>query len=290
VLWKTNVSTYSILIIINIVILCMPLNGLNAQVPKQIERLAAQTAKKVAKTDTHRILTTPLAGCLGAPQLCDEFDAVLHTNLEKLIPDVKFIQREEAVKHLTDHGFLGVDAYMGALDDVASDAGAEVVIGEDFQRKGRGCDLRTTVTDAKHLYALGDLATGISCSAVLTKTTLSLLKDPISGVSMIVPLPQLLDVPAGASPIHFPSCVSCPDPHYTGDAKQKGIQGSVRILITVTEQGAVENARAVGGVEVGLELASLRAVSGWHLKPATDSDGKPFPARVPVEVTFRLLP
>jgi len=36
----------------------------------------------------------------------------------------------------------------------------------------------------------------------------------------------------------------------------------------------VENARAVGGVEVGLELASLRAVSGWHLKPATDSDGK----------------
>jgi len=40
-----------------------------------------------------------------------------------LIPDVKFIQREEAVKHLTDHGFLGVDAYMGALDDVASDAG-----------------------------------------------------------------------------------------------------------------------------------------------------------------------
>jgi len=124
VLWKTNVSTYSILIIINIVILCMPLNGLNAQVPKQIERLAAQTAKKVAKTDIHRILTTPLSGCLGAPQLCDEFDAVLHTNLEKLIPDVKFIQREEAVKHLTDHGFLGLDGYMGALDDVASDAEA----------------------------------------------------------------------------------------------------------------------------------------------------------------------
>jgi TonB family protein len=276
--------------IINSAVLCMPSSGLKAQAPPQIERLAAQTGKKVAKTDARRILTTPLSGCLGAPDLCAEFDAVLRANLEKLIPDAKFIQREEAVKHLPDHGFLGVDAYMGALDDVASDAGAEVVVGEDFQRKGGGCDLRTTVADARHLYALGDFSTGISCSAVLTKTTLSLFKDPMSRVSMIVPLPQLADVPPGASPIHYPSCVSCPEPHYTGDAREKRIQGSVRILITVTEQGTVENARAVGGVEVGLELASLRAVSGWQLKPAIDSDGKPFPARVPVEVTFRLLP
>ena len=288
--WKMNVSTYGTLLIINIVILYMPLSGLKAQAPPQIERLAAQTAKKVAKTDARRILTTPLSGCLGAPQLCAEFDAVLRANLEKLIPDAKFIQREDAVKHLPDHGFLGVDAYMGALDDVASDAGAEVVIGEDFQRKREGCNLRTTVADAKHLYALGDFSTGISCSAVLTKITLSLLKDPMCRVSMIVPLPQSSDVPPGAFPIRHPTCVSCPDPHYTGDAKEKRIQGSVRILITVTEQGTVENAKVVGGVEVGLELASLRAVNGWRLTPAVDSDGKPFPARVPVEVTFRLVP
>jgi len=285
-----NVSTYGTLLIINTAILCMPLSGLKAQGSPQIEHLAAQTAKKVAKTDARRILTTPLSGCLGAPQVCAELDAVLHTNLEKLIPDARFIQREEAIKHLPDHGYLGIDAYMGALDDVASDAGAEVVVGEDFQRKGGGCSLRTTVTDAKHLYALGNFSTGISCTAVLTKTTLSLLKDHESRVSMIVPLPQVPDVPSSNSPIHYPSCVSCPDPHYTGDAKEKRIEGSVRILITVTEQGTVENARILGGVEVGLELASLRAVSGWQLKPATGPDGKPFPVRVPVEVTFRLLP
>jgi TonB family protein len=278
------------LLIVSIVALSVPWSELKAQAPPQLERLAAQTTKKIAKTDARRFLTTPLSGCLGAPQLCADFDAVLVANLQKLFPDAKFIQREEAVKHLSDHGFLGVDAYLGALDDVASEAGADVVIGEDFQRKREGCNLRTTVADAKHLYALGDFSTGISCSAVLTKTTLSLLQDPMSRVSMIVPLPQLPDAPSGASPIRYPTCVSCPDPHYSGDAKQKGIQGSVRILITVTEQGTVENAKAVGGVEVGLELASLRTVSGWRLTPAADSDGKPFPARVPVEVTFRLLP
>jgi TonB family protein len=288
--WKISVSTHGISLVSNIVFLCMPLTGLKAQVPPQIDRLAAQTAKKVAKTDARRILTTPLSGCLGAPQLCAEFDAVLRANLEKLIPDAKFIQREEAVKHLSDHGFLGVDAYMGALDDVASDTGAEVVVGEDFQRRRGVCILRTTLADAKHLFSLGDFSTGISCSSVQTKTALSLLRDPSSGVSLIVPLPQLSDDPPGASPIRYPSCLSCPDPHYTGYAKEKRIQGSVQILITVTERGTVENARAIGAVEVDLELASLRAVSGWQLKPAVGADGKPFPVRIPVEMTFRLLP
>lgn len=289
-LGKANLLTCSTLLAINFVMLSMPLSGLNAQASAQIEHLATQTAKKVAKTDAREILTTPLSGCLGAQELCAEFDSALHANLEKMIPDSKFIQREDAVKHLTDHGFLGVDAYMGALDDVASDAGADLVVGEDFQRKGKGCSLRTTVTDAKHHYALGDYSTNISCSEVPTKTTLSVLKDPLSRVFMIVPLPQVEDVPLGNFRIHYPSCIRCPDPHYTGDAKEKHIEGSVRILVTVTEQGTVENAIILGGVEVGLELASLRAVSGWLLKPATGFDGKPFPARVQVEVTFRLIP
>jgi TonB family protein len=287
--WKIRVPIHGVSLVSNIVFLCMPLTGLNAQVPQQIDRLAVQTAKKVAKTDARRILTTPLSGCLGAPQLCAEFDVVLRANLEKLIPAAKFIQREEAVKHLSDHGFLAVDAYMGALDDVASDAGAEVVVGEDFQRRRGECILRTTLADAKHLFALGDFSTGISCSSVQTKTALSLLRDPSSGVSLIVPLPQLPDDPPGAFPIRYPSCLSCPDPHFTEHAKEKRIQGSVQILITVTERGTVENARAIGAVEVGLELTSLRAVSGWQLKPAVGADGKPFPVRIPVEMTFRLL-
>ena len=284
-----NISKFGVVLIVNLTVLIMPVSRLNAQDSRQIERLAVQTAKKVSKTDARSILTTPLAGCLGAPQLCSEFDAALRANLEKLIPGAQFIQREEALKHLPDHGFLVIDAYMGALDDVASDAGADLVVGEDFQRKGNGCKLRTTVADSKHLYALGDFSTGISCSEVQTKTKLALLKDPVSQAFMFVTLPELPDAPPGASPIRFPSCVSCLDPHYSGNAKEKGIQGSVRILITVTEQGRVENARAVGAVEVSLEQASMRAVSGWQFKPALDSDGKPFAARVEVEVTFRLV-
>jgi TonB family protein len=279
-----------ILLIVGASILVLVPLSLPAQTRPEIGRIAAQTAKKVAKTNVHTILTTPLSGCLGAPQLCAEFDTVLQAELAKSIPNAQFIQREEAVKHLADHGFLSIDAYMGALDDVASDVGAEVVIGENFLRKRNSCELHTTVADAKHLYALADLSTGISCLAVSTKTTLSLLKDPATGASLIVPLPQSPDVPPGASLIRFPTCLSCPEPHYSGDARQQRIQGSVHVLITVTEQGTVENARAVSAVEESLARASLQAVNAWQLKPAIGPDGKPFPARVLVEVTFRLLP
>jgi outer membrane biosynthesis protein TonB len=75
----------------------------------------------------------------------------------------------------------------------------------------------------------------------------------------------------------------------SGSPAVKEIQGSFRLMITVTEQGTVENANALGAVEEGLKRVSLHAVSGWRLKPAVGSDGKPFPARVLVVLTFRLF-
>lgn len=286
---KTTPNLYLALLAISILGTCPSSDAQQTQVQRQFEHLAEQTAKKVAKTDAHRILTTPLSGCLGEPRLCADFDTVLRTNLEKQIADAQFINRDDAVKHLADDGFLSIDAYMGALDNVGYEAGAEVVIGENFQRNRNSCHLQTTVTYAKHHYDLGNFSTDVPCT-VATKTKLSLLKDPASGVFLIVPLPELPDSPSDESHIVYPSYLSCPDPHYTGDAKERGIQGSVQILITVTDHGTVENAKGLGAVEVGLAMASIRAVSGWQLKPALGPDGKPFPSRVKIEVTFRLLP
>lgn len=260
-----------------------------SQTAPEIERAALQTAKKVAKTQPHAILTTPLAGCLGVPDLCAEFDRALRSALQKAITDVQFIDREKAVSHLADHGFLSIDAYLGALDVVASDAGAEVVIGEAFRRKQSTCELHITIADSKHLYALSESDNGIPCSLVTTKTMLSLLKDPATGVSLPVAKPRPADAPPVSAQVKVPSCVSCPEPRYTGFARQKGLQGSVQLLITVTEQGTVQDAVALGAVDEGLARASVEAVSGWVLKPAT-VDGTPFPMRTFVTVTFRLFP
>jgi TonB family protein len=248
-----------------------------AQTPPEVGHLAAQTAKKVARTDARRILTTPLTGCLVVPQLCAELDAALHAELERSISSAQFIPREEALKHLADHGFLSIDAYLGALDDVARDAGAEVVIGESFRRKHNECSLHTTVTDTKHRFALAEFDVRTSCLA--TQLTASLLKDSETGAFLFVPAMQ---------GVRAPSCVNCPAPHYAGDTLKRPIQGFVQLLITVTEQGTVENARVLSAVEEGFALASLRTVNGWHFKPAVRADGVPFSARVMVALSFSL--
>ena len=50
----------------------------------------------------------------------------------------------------------------------------------------------------------------------------------------------------------------------------------------------MENARGVGAVEEGLARASIQAINGWQFKPAVGEDGKPLPARILVEVAFKL--
>lgn len=267
---------------------CLSVAAQQSPVQRQFDKLAEKVVKTVTKTEAVSILTTPLSGCLGEPQLCADFDAVLRASLQREIPAAKFIDRDDAAKHLADHGFLSIDAYLGALTNVGRDAGAEVVIDENFERTRNTCHLKTTITDAKHLYELGEFSTDISCTLV-NKTTLSVLKDPSSSIFLIVPLPESSESLPNEPHITFPTCLSCPDPHYTTEAKQRGVQGSVRILFTVKDDGTVENAEVLGAVEEGLALASIRAVSGWKMKPAVGPDGKPFRARVPVEVTFRLL-
>jgi TonB family protein len=268
----------AVLVVGTVLVTHEPLRG--AQVPPDIGRLAAKTTGLVAKTDAHRILTTPLASCFVASELCAELDTALHTELENSIPGAQFISREDAAKPLSRYGFLSIDAYLGALDDVASDAGTEVVISESVFRKGSRCELRTRVADVKHLFELGDFGVRVSCTT-FSREALPPLKDPESGAFLIIP------VQAGLRPVDRPSCVSCPHPHYTGYAQRRRVEGDVRVLITVTEQGTVENLREVGAVEDGLARASIQAIHGWQFKPAIGEDGKPFPARVLVGISFR---
>lgn len=270
----------AVLVAGTVLVTLVPLRAADTQ--RDIGRLAAKTAGMVAKTDARRILTAPLASCFAAPKLCFELDAALRTELENSIRGAQFIPRGEAVRYLSRHGFLRIDAYLGALDDVASDAGTEVVISEYAIRKGSRCGLGTRIADAKHLYELRDFDTSVPCITFSAETA-SPLKDPESGVFMIIPV----RMSSNRGP-HAPSCVRCPLPPYTSYAGRQRIEGSVRVLITVTEQGTVENTKIVGAVEDSLARASIEATKRWQFKPAVDEDGKAFPARVLVAITFRL--
>jgi TonB family protein len=77
-----------------------------------------------------------------------------------------------------------------------------------------------------------------------------------------------------------------PAPEYPSIAKQRRVQGTVVIEATIDENGAISNARVIGGHPM-LRDPALKAVLGWKYRP-TLCDGVPVPVETTIEVTFSL--
>ena len=92
---------------------------------------------------------------------------------------------------------------------------------------------------------------------------------------------------AGANGVSVPECIYCPPPLYTRKASKAKFQGTVVLMVNVTEGGVGTDIRIVKGVPFGMNEEAVRTVSKWKFKPAT-RDGKATAISVPIEVTFRL--
>jgi len=92
----------------------------------------------------------------------------------------------------------------------------------------------------------------------------------------------------GTGGVGYPSCVHCPSPSYTGEARRAKLNGMVVLQATITPQGEVSDIAVVKGPGFGLERNAVEAVRNWRFKPATDQDGKPVAVRVLIEVKFAI--
>lgn len=110
--------------------------------------------------------------------------------------------------------------------------------------------------------------------------------------SLAPPLPQKPGYPVYKYPgdqISPPSCVSCPDPSYTGVARDKGVQGTVVLQAVVSPEGRITSAHVTKFVGYGLDEVAFETVKRWKLRPAKKKDGTPVAVVVPIEVTFRMF-
>ncbi len=89
--------------------------------------------------------------------------------------------------------------------------------------------------------------------------------------------------------IGYPTCVYCPEPQYSEEARKAKWQGTVVLQVVITPDGRAANITVVKGPGMGLEEKAVEAVRTWRFKPALGPGGKPVAVLVPVEVTFRLL-
>jgi TonB family protein len=274
---------HCVLVFVGLLALGAASGSARAQTPQGIEQLADQTAGKAAQTRERRILVSPRSGCTVAPETCAQFESALHERLTAAITDVQFIPIQDAVKHLAEHGFLDIDAYLGALDAVASDSGAELSISEDLVPRAGGCELESTVIDAKEVVSLAELSVQIPCHDPGAQPGIALLRDPYTGVALI---PEVVAAAGTESSVRYPSCIRCAPPKYTDEAGEKRVRGKVYLAITVNDRGEVETPRILRNVDENLGVAALAAVKTWVMRPATDEEGKPIAARIATDVTF----
>ena len=93
----------------------------------------------------------------------------------------------------------------------------------------------------------------------------------------------------GVGGVGYPTCVYCPDPKYSEEARKAKYQGTVVLQVVITPDGRAIDIQVVKGPGLGLEEKAVEAVKLWRFKPANGPGGKPVPVTVPLEITFRLL-
>jgi len=113
-------------------------------------------------------------------------------------------------------------------------------------------------------------------------------KPPADAPTTSKPAPKDAPVRAGVGGVSVPTCVSCPSPEYSSEARAAKLQGTVVLQATITVDGRAINISVVKSPGKGLDVKAIEAVKNWKFKPALGPEGKPVATIVPIEVTFRL--
>jgi TonB family protein len=87
----------------------------------------------------------------------------------------------------------------------------------------------------------------------------------------------------------MPTCVYCPKPEYSPEARDANLQGTVYLQIVVLTTGRAGEIKVTKSFEESLDKQAIKIIrEQWTFKPATDQNGDPVDVIVPVEVSFQL--
>lgn len=90
---------------------------------------------------------------------------------------------------------------------------------------------------------------------------------------------------ACAEPPAKPHLLTMPQPVFPAEARAAGVQGKVRVRVTVDETGAVADAKVLEGLGHGCDEAALEAARTCRFEPALRC-GKPVSGSITMGFTF----
>ena len=94
---------------------------------------------------------------------------------------------------------------------------------------------------------------------------------------------------AYASGVTLPTCVYCPDPQYTDEAREAKAQGRVTLRVLVSADGRASQLQIVQGIGMGLDDRAVQSVRAWKFNPAHDGTRRAVPDWITIEIIFRLI-
>lgn len=262
----------------------VPSQAQNAPTPIEpaIASLALRIAEPLQKAKVTKVFVADLRGPQGQEHPVGKWLAdQLSKSLERDFSGLQVLDRSQEVSIAEGNDDLGSQFQPILLKrerDLARKLGANVVVGGNFAKiqQGIGISLYAKFTsDSPRL--LGETNGFITISDEIA----SVSSDPI-------PLQKSGIARAGIGGTTTPSCVHCPPPTYTEEARAAKYQGVVVLQVTVTAERRATNIAILKAPGKGLEARAVEAVRDWKFKPAVGPDGNPVSVIVPIEVTFRL--
>jgi hypothetical protein len=260
------------------------LSGQTPQRDQAIDRLADVSVNQVSATHPKRILLSPLQNCLRESSICSQLETALHNALGNVAASSQFISRDEVSRALTKHRLMEIDAYDDeVLRWIASDLRADLLVTEDLMWSPQINGVSTELIDVAKEQSIGKYTAPLT-DPVSSSDEPVFVKDEKSGVSLIV-------FYSPTSGIKLSTCDSCPAPSFSAhsvEVPRTKLQSVVRLRATVTAEGVAKQIAVIGALNPLLAESAIDTVRQWHFHPAIGADGKPFPTRRSVEVSFRL--
>lgn len=85
------------------------------------------------------------------------------------------------------------------------------------------------------------------------------------------------------------TCLYCPEPLYSDEARKAKVQGKVLMQVLVGPDGTAQRVKIIQGLGMGLDERAQKAVMAWRFSPGRDAAKRPVATWVTVETRFQLF-
>jgi TonB family protein len=253
----------------------------------QIDALVSQAARGIAASRKKKVVVADFRAVNGksvplGTWLADQFSIALAETGRGL----EIIDRAKLKAALEGRSLFPPDSR--ALDPEAAwilcgSVGAEIVVAGSIGPAVKAVGITLDLLDVCHPKKR-EQTKPIKGKIPLNQEMEMLLSEPLE--SLLLPGGIWKAGQGGAGEA---SCIKCPSPDFSDEARNRKIHGVVLLEVTVTVDGHARDVRILKSLGYGLDDIAVDTVQNWKFRPAVDPDGTPVPARTMIEVTYRLI-